>query len=73
MPKKRDPVAYRNKLLRSIVATIAPMGVTANVSPQRLVGYAKILADLTATACAEPILDHATAPTPSAPAAAKTN
>lgn len=75
MPKKKsNPLAYRNKVLRDIVRVLAPTAITTNLSPQRIVGFSKIVADLAAVAAQEAIIDHpgpATAPTPSAPGAAK--
>lgn len=74
MPKKPDQLAYRNRVMRDIIRVLAPTAIASNLSPQRVVGFSKVIADIAATAATEPILDHgpATAPTPSAPAAAKT-
>ncbi len=71
MSKKTDPIAYRNKVMRDVIRIIAPTAIGTNLSPQRAVGFAKIIADLAAQAALEPILSHAEQPTPAAHAIAQ--
>jgi hypothetical protein len=69
MPKPK-PFAYRNKVMRDVIRVLTPTAIATNLSPQRLVGFAKAVADVAAIAANEPIMDiPATALTPSAPAA----
>ena len=61
MAKKPDPLAFRNRILRDTIRVIAPTAIASNLSPGRLVGFAKVVADIAAAAALEPIESHAAA------------
>jgi hypothetical protein len=68
--KKPDPLAYRNRVMRDVIRVITPTAIATNLSPGRLVGFAKAVADVAAAAAREPIGLHgdvATTPPPAPP------